>query len=60
MLVLEVIDDNHLKMFYDEINHSFIDGTGLVRSLKEGFAKEYSYESVFRERIFFTCAVDGI
>ncbi|HSE20964.1 MAG TPA: hypothetical protein VLB68_04880 [Pyrinomonadaceae bacterium] len=42
------------------INHSFVDSTGAVRSLKNSGPKEYSIETVFRERVFFDCAVDGI
>jgi hypothetical protein len=42
------------------INHSFVDPTDAVRSLKESGPKEYSIDAVFRERVFFNCAVDGI
>lgn len=42
------------------INHSFVDPTGAVRSLKESGPKEYRIDAVFRERVFFNCAVDGI
>lgn len=40
------------------INHSFVDSTGTIRSLKQSLPKEYDIESVLRERVFFTCAVE--
>jgi len=42
------------------INHSYVDSNGAVRSLLEPGQKDYDTKSVFRERVFFTCAVDGI
>jgi hypothetical protein len=44
------------------INHSFVDSNGALVSLERGgFLPEgYPFGSVFRERVFFTCAVDGI
>ena len=42
------------------INHSFVDKTGAVRSLKQSIPDNYSIESVLRERVYFSCAVDGI
>jgi hypothetical protein len=44
------------------INHSFVDGTGTLRSLDRGapLPAEYRAASVLRERMFFTCAVDGV
>ena len=42
------------------INHSYVDAAGAVRSLREPGQKDYDIESVFRERVFFSCAVDGI
>jgi hypothetical protein len=44
------------------INHSFVDGDGHVEKLREGGIppKSYNVDEVFRERAFFTCAIDGI
>ena len=42
------------------INHSFIDANGKVASLERGCLLPAGYRSDFRERIFFTCAVDGL
>ena len=44
------------------INHSFVDSTGAVASLIRGghLPDGYRPDSVLRERVFFTCAVDGI
>lgn len=42
------------------INHSFVDTTGAVRSLKNGEPENYVRSTVFRERVHFMCAVDGI
>ena len=42
------------------INHSFVDKSGAVRSLKQDGMKDYSIESILRERVYFSCAVDGI
>ena len=42
------------------INHSYVDSSGAVRSLHEPGLKDYRIESVFRERIFFNCAVEEI
>ena len=42
------------------INHSFVDSTGALRSLENGLPEEYRFEAVFRERVFFECAVDGL
>lgn len=42
------------------INHSFVDAKGSVRSLKNGLSTDYDPDAVFRERVFFNCALDGI
>jgi hypothetical protein len=44
------------------LNHSFVDGAGKVARLREGgvLPDEYRPQAVLRERVFFTCAVDGV
>ncbi len=42
------------------INHSFVDATGAVISLETGEPENYVRSTVFRERVHFMCAVDGI
>lgn len=46
------------------INHSFVDTRGAVVPLRvhpgAGLPDGYPMSSVFRERIYFTCAIDGI
>lgn len=44
------------------INHSFVDSNGTVSPLKSGalLPPGYRPDMVLRERIFFTCAVDGL
>jgi hypothetical protein len=42
------------------INHSFLDASGTVRSLRNGNAGNYDVNAVFRERVYFICAVDGL
>ncbi len=44
------------------INHSFVDSTGRIAKLREGgdLPESYRHDSVIRERVFFTCAVDGV
>ena len=44
------------------VNHAFVDSAGLVSSLRRGagLPSNYPHGSVLRERVFFTCAVDGI
>ncbi|MBX3293692.1 MAG: hypothetical protein KF881_12470 [Acidobacteria bacterium] len=46
----------------DVINHSFVNATGDIVSLREGESLPNSYrvENLFRERAYFTCAVDGV
>ena len=43
-------------------NHSYLSDNGELRSLQRGAMppKEYTREKIFRERIFFTCYIDGI
>lgn len=42
------------------INHSFVDASGAVRSIRNGSAGNYDVNAVFRERVYFVCAVDGL
>jgi|SRR5579883_1071133 len=46
------------------LNHSFVDDSGAVVPLTPhpaaGFPSSYSTNTVFRERVYFRCAVDGI
>lgn len=44
------------------INHSFVDADGTIARLQEGrlLPTVYRPESVFRERVFFSCVVDGV
>ena len=44
------------------INHSFVSDQGVVTSLQRGGVPPASYRSstIFRERAFFSCAVDGV
>ena len=44
------------------LNHSFVDAVGKVARLREGgiLPSGYRPEGVLRERVFFTCAVDGV
>jgi len=42
------------------INHSFVDAFGEVRSLRNGGTRNYDVNAVFRERVYFICAVDGL
>jgi hypothetical protein len=44
------------------INHSFVDSAGAVVELREGevLPAHYPPAAALRERVFFTCAVDGI
>lgn len=44
------------------LNHSFVDAAGKVTKLREGsiLPDGYRPEAVLRERVFFTCAVDGV
>jgi hypothetical protein len=44
------------------INHSFVDSDGSLVPLKRGGFPPSDYPSspVFRERVFFMCAIDGI
>ena len=44
------------------INHSFVSDEGVVTSLHRGGIPPASYRSstIFRERAFFSCAVDGV
>ena len=46
------------------INHSFVDAIGAVAPLRvhpgAGLPERYPMSRVFRERVYFTCAVDGI
>ncbi len=43
-------------------NHSFLSETGALRSLERGamLPADYRPDNLFRERIFFTCYIDGI
>lgn len=43
-------------------NHSFLSADGALRSLEQGamFPADYSPKNLFRERIYFTCNIDGI
>lgn len=42
------------------INHSFVDASGELRSLENGWPDDYDPATIFRERVYFSCAVDGI
>ncbi len=44
------------------INHSFVSDEGVITSLRQGGAPPMSYFSsaLFRERTFFSCAVEGV
>jgi hypothetical protein len=44
------------------INHSFVSDEGVITSLQRGGLSRASYRAsaIFRERAFFTCAVDGV
>jgi hypothetical protein len=44
------------------LNHSFVDSAGEVRGIREAGSLPANYRigDVFRERAFFTCAVDGV
>ena len=44
------------------INHTFVDSKGALATLSRGamLPEAYRVDSIFRERIFFSCAVDGI
>jgi hypothetical protein len=44
------------------INHSYVDANGSVEGLKTGALLPTGYrpDAVLRERVFFTCAVDGV
>jgi hypothetical protein len=44
------------------INDSFVDSNGAIARLERGahLPDGYPTDSVFRERVFFTCAVDGV
>jgi hypothetical protein len=44
------------------INHSYIDPNGVLKSVEMGpyLPDDYNPGPVLRERVFFTCAVDGI
>jgi hypothetical protein len=46
----------------DVINHSFVDTTGSIASLKQGGLPPPTYDrnAILRERAYFSCAVDGI
>jgi hypothetical protein len=46
----------------DVVNHSFVDASGVITKLHEGglLPRDYKPEAVFRERAFFSCAVDGV
>lgn len=43
-------------------NHSFLSPTGELRSIEQfgSLPDDYDQESLFRERVYFTCAIDGI
>jgi hypothetical protein len=43
-------------------NHSFLSADGTLRSLEQGASlpADYRPDSLFRERIYFTCNIDGI
>jgi hypothetical protein len=44
------------------INHSYIDPNGVLKSVEQGLylPDDYNPGPMLRERVFFTCAVDGI
>ena len=42
------------------INHSFVDTSGAVRSLRDIRPWDQDRSGVFRERVYFICAVDGL
>jgi hypothetical protein len=44
------------------VNHAFVGPTGSVLPLQQGagLPPNYPHSSVLRERVFFTCAVDGL
>src|ERR1043165_1131494 len=42
------------------INHRFVDAFGEVRSLRIGGTRNYDVNAVFRERVYFICAVAGL
>jgi hypothetical protein len=44
------------------INHSYIDPNGILKSVDSGhfLSDDYNPGPMLRERVFFTCAVDGI
>jgi hypothetical protein len=43
-------------------NHSFLSGDGRLQSLMQGarLTKEYDIRNVYRERVYFNCALEGI
>lgn len=43
-------------------NHSFVSKDGKLMKLKQGGMRpeNYDIDSIFRERVYFTCAIDGI
>jgi hypothetical protein len=60
MEFLQLPEEYDFKDVAEVINHSYVDKNGLVSSLRSGPAPVGYVDSVLRERIFFTCAVDGI
>lgn len=62
MEFFELPDGYDFSNVRDVINHAFVESTGSVSSLERGslLPPNYRRESVLRERVFFTCAVDGI
>jgi hypothetical protein len=58
----ELPDGYYFSDVDEVINHSFVDSNGNVRSLTNGAPLPTAYhpDKILRERVFFTCAVDGV
>lgn len=59
---LDLPDGYEFSDIVEVINHSYVDGEGQVRPLVRGglLPEGYACGEVLRERIYFTCYVDGI
>ena len=62
MEFFQLPDDYSFSDVNEVINHSFVDSNGALATLTRGgmLPEAYLVDSIFRERIFFSCAVDGI